>query len=63
MLIKIADNYDEDVDTATAAMTSLLEPVMIVFLALVVGTIVVALFLPIVIISMDFGSPNAELGE
>jgi type IV pilus assembly protein PilC len=51
------------VDTATAAMTSLLEPVMIVFLALVVGTIGVALFLPIVIISMDFGSPNAELGE
>ncbi len=61
MLLKIADNYDEEVDTATAAMTSLLEPVMIVFLALVVGTIVVALFLPIVdvAINMDGQKPDA----
>jgi type IV pilus assembly protein PilC len=63
MLIKIADNYDEDVDTATAAMTSLLEPVMIVFLALVVGTIVVSLFLPIIDVVTNFDSPNPELGE
>jgi type IV pilus assembly protein PilC len=63
MLIKIADNYDEEVDTATAAMTSLLEPVMIVFLALVVGTIVVSLFLPIVDIATSFGSPNPDAGE
>jgi type II secretory pathway component PulF len=59
----IADNYDEDADTATAAMTSLMEPVMIVFLALVVGTILVSLFLPIVDVVLNFDSPNPELGE
>ncbi len=48
MLTRIADNYDEDVDNAVASMTSLIEPVMIVLLALVVGFIVIALFLPIV---------------
>jgi type IV pilus assembly protein PilC len=48
MLTRIADNYDEDVDNAVASMTSLIEPIMIVFLALVVGFIVIALFLPIV---------------
>ena len=37
MLMKIADNYDDEVDNAVSAMTSLLEPIMIVFLALVVG--------------------------
>ncbi|HEY1490809.1 MAG TPA: type II secretion system F family protein, partial [Verrucomicrobiae bacterium] len=36
MLLKIADNYDEEVDNAVAAMTSLLEPIMIVFLAVIV---------------------------
>jgi len=40
MLMKIADNFDEEVDNAVAAMTSLLEPIMIVFLAVVVGSIV-----------------------
>lgn len=48
MLNKIADVYEDEVDTAVAGLTSLLEPVMIVFLAVVVGTIVVALFLPLV---------------
>ena len=48
MLTRIADNYDEDVDNAVSGMTSLIEPIMIVFLALVVGFIVIALFLPIV---------------
>jgi type IV pilus assembly protein PilC len=48
MLLKIADVYDDEVDTAVAAMTAALEPIMIVFLALVVGTIVVALFLPLI---------------
>jgi type IV pilus assembly protein PilC len=47
MLMKIADNYDEEVDNAASAMTSLLEPIMIVFLAVVVGCIVIAMFLPI----------------
>ncbi|MGF1655559.1 MAG: type II secretion system F family protein [Verrucomicrobiales bacterium] len=48
MLLKIADVYDDEVDNAVAGLTSLLEPVMIVFLALVVGTIVIALFLPLI---------------
>jgi len=48
MLLKIADVYDDEVDTSVAAMTASLEPIMIVFLALVVGTIVVALFLPLI---------------
>jgi type IV pilus assembly protein PilC len=48
MLIKIADVYEEEVDNAVSALTSLLEPIMIVFLAVVVGIIVIALFLPLV---------------
>jgi len=48
MLLKIADVYDDEVDNAVTALTSILEPVMIVFLALVVGTIVFALFLPLI---------------
>ena len=48
MLLKIADVYDDEVDTSVAAMTSALEPIMIVFLALVVGTIVIALFMPLI---------------
>jgi type IV pilus assembly protein PilC len=47
MLMKIADTYDEDIDNTVASMTSLLEPIMIVFLAVVVGSIVIALFLPL----------------
>ncbi len=49
MLMRIADTCDEEVDNAVSAMTSLLEPVMIVFLAVVVGSIVIAMFLPIII--------------
>lgn len=48
MLLKIAEVYDDEVDNAVAGLTSLLEPIMIVFLALVVGTIVIALFLPLI---------------
>ncbi len=47
MLGRIANVYDEEVDNSVASLTSLLEPLMIVFLALLVGTIVIALFLPI----------------
>ncbi len=47
MLLKVADGCDEEVDNAVTAMTSLLEPIMIVFLAVVVGSIVIAMFLPI----------------
>jgi type IV pilus assembly protein PilC len=48
MLVKIADNYDEEVDVAVASLVSLLEPLMIVVLGGIVGTIVVAMFLPLV---------------
>ena len=47
MLLKIADVYDDEVDNAVTALTSILEPIMIVFLAVVVGGIVFALFLPL----------------
>jgi type IV pilus assembly protein PilC len=47
MLSKIADFYDDEVDAAVTALTSLLEPLMIVFLGVVVGGIVVAMYLPI----------------
>ena len=50
MLMKVADDCDDQVDNAVSAMTSLLEPIMIVFLAVVVGGIVIAMFLPIIII-------------
>jgi type IV pilus assembly protein PilC len=48
MLLKIADNYDEEVDVAVEALVSLLEPLMVVLLGGIVGTIVVAMFLPLV---------------
>jgi len=48
MLLKVADVYDDEVDNAVAALTSMLEPIMIVFLALIVGTIVLALFTPLI---------------
>ena len=48
MLMKVADNYDDEVDTLVASLVSLLEPIMVVALGLIVGFIVVALFLPLV---------------
>ena len=48
MLLKIADVYDDEVDNAVAGLTAMLEPIMIVFLAIVVGTIVIALFMPLI---------------
>jgi type IV pilus assembly protein PilC len=47
MLSKIADFYDEEVDVAVSALLSLLEPMMIVFLGVIVGGMVVAMYLPI----------------
>src|SRR5947209_7579417 len=47
MLTKIADFYDDEVDTAVAALTSLIEPVMMVFLGGVVGGFLIAMYLPI----------------
>ncbi|MDR2981116.1 MAG: type II secretion system inner membrane protein GspF [Puniceicoccales bacterium] len=48
MLNRVANNYDEEVDNAVGAMTSIIEPLLIVFLAVVVGTIVIAMFLPLI---------------
>ena len=47
MLDKIADFYDDEVEAAVAALTSIIEPVMIVFLGVIVGGMVVAMYLPI----------------
>ena len=48
MLIRVAEAYDEEVDNAVAGLTSIIEPIMIVAMAVIVGVIVIALFLPIV---------------
>ncbi len=58
MLLKVADIYDDDVDNAIASALSLLEPALIIFLAVIVGCIVIALFLPII----DF-DPNSVPGQ
>jgi len=48
MLLKVADVYDDEVDNAVSALTSIIEPLMIIILAVIVGTIVVAMFLPLI---------------
>jgi type IV pilus assembly protein PilC len=63
MLLKIADNYDEEVDNAVAAMTSLLEPIMIVFLAVVVGSIVIAMFMPLIDLMNRVGDTGGSGGK
>jgi type IV pilus assembly protein PilC len=50
LLMKVADSYDEEVDNAASALTSVLEPIMILFLAVIVGSIVIAMFLPLIAI-------------
>jgi type IV pilus assembly protein PilC len=47
MLAKIADFYDEEVDTAVAGLTALLEPLLMIFLGVVIGGLVIAMYLPI----------------
>ena len=63
MLLKIADNYDDEVDNAVAAMTSLLEPIMIVCLAVIVGSIVIAMFLPLIDLMNRMGGSNDSGGK
>jgi type IV pilus assembly protein PilC len=46
MLNKIADFYDEEVDAAVSALTSIIEPVVIVFMGIVIGGILIAMYLP-----------------
>ena len=47
MLTKIADFYDDEVDVAVSALTSMIEPIMMVFLGGVVGGFLIAMYLPI----------------
>ena len=59
MMMKIADNFDDEVDNAVAAMTSLLEPIMIIFLAVIVGSIVIAMFLPLIDLMNNLGGGDS----
>ena len=59
MLTRVADTYDDEVDNAVAGMTAAIEPALIIVLALIVGTIVVAMFMPMIqIISSVSGGAN-----
>jgi len=58
MLLKIADVYDDEVDNAVDAMTSMIEPIMIVLLAGIVGTIVIALFMPMISIITEMNNQS-----
>jgi type IV pilus assembly protein PilC len=55
MLEKIANTYDEEVDLAFEALTAMIEPLMIMFLAVVIGTIVIAMFMPLISIIKKLG--------
>ena len=55
MLETVANTYDEEVDNAVGALTSMIEPLMIVGLAVIVGGIVIALFAPLVSIIENLG--------
>ncbi len=48
MLVKVADNYDDEVDTAVEGLTSIIEPIMIIVLAVIIGIIVIAMFVPLI---------------
>ncbi len=55
MLLKVADNYDNDVDVLVGSLVSILEPVMVVMLGLIVGFIVIALFMPMITLIGNLG--------
>lgn len=54
VLTKIADNFKKDVDNAVAGITSIIEPVLIVFLAVVVGFMAISMFLPLIEVIKQF---------
>ncbi len=56
MLVRVADGYDEEVDTAVEGLTSIIEPIMIVLLALIIGTIVIAMFVPLISIISEMSA-------
>ncbi len=60
MLYKVADTYDEEVAVITESLVSLLEPLLIVFLGVMVGFIVVSLFMPLVKLITDLSAGGAK---
>lgn len=58
MLIKVADNYDSDVDVLVGSLISILEPLMVVVLGLIVGFIVIALFAPMISLIQAVSGPS-----
>lgn len=64
MLEKVAEAYEAEVDAAVAAMTSMLEPILIVFMGGIVGFIVISLFLPLIKLAMGLsgGETGGEKG-
>jgi type IV pilus assembly protein PilC len=56
MLNRVAETYDDEVDNAVAGLTSVIEPVMIILLAVIVGTIVIAMFMPMIQIISTLGA-------
>ena len=58
MLIKVADNYEHDVDSLVAGLAKTIEPLMIVFMGGSVGFIVIALFLPMLSMVDKLGAAN-----
>ncbi|MBO7483230.1 MAG: type II secretion system F family protein [Kiritimatiellae bacterium] len=59
MLTRVANTYDDEVDNAVAGMTAAIEPALIIVLAVIVGTIVVAMFMPMVQIIGNMSNPGA----
>jgi type IV pilus assembly protein PilC len=62
MLIKIADNYDNDVDVMVSSLISILEPVMVVILGFIVGFIVIALFAPMITLIQTVSGGSSKKG-
>ena len=60
MLVKVADFYEDEVDTAVASLTAALEPMLIIFLGGIVGFIVVSVFMPIISIVQNLSNDNGE---
>jgi len=60
MLLKVADNYDADVDVLVASLISILEPVMVVILGVIVGFIVIALFMPMISLIQGIGGNKGK---
>ncbi len=53
MLLKIADTYDEEIDRAVESLTASLEPILLVFMGIIVGFIVISLFIPLIRMAME----------